>query len=59
MEKLSVEKGMAFDGPCPFLTCQKLGPHSHGICPKCGAVRFGNIFCETCEKYRRQLGNKR
>lgn len=36
------------DGPCPFLTCEEPGPHRHPICPECGAVRFGNLFCATC-----------
>jgi len=37
-----------FDGVCPFLTCLLANPHDHGICPDCGAVRFGNISCATC-----------
>jgi hypothetical protein len=40
------------DGPCPFLTCLAPGPHSHPICPECGAVRFGNLFCPTCRANR-------
>ena len=35
-------------GPCAFLTCTARGPHSHPVCPDCGAVRFGNAFCTTC-----------
>lgn len=43
---------MHFDGPCPFLLCTKEGPHLHAICPECGAVRHGNIFCKTCRENR-------
>lgn len=39
-----------FDGPCPFLLCFATGPHSHPICPKCGTVRYGNMFCDECRK---------
>lgn len=39
---------MAFDGPCPFLTCLAQGPHTHPICPECGSVRYGNMFCPEC-----------
>ena len=36
-------------GPCPFLTCLIPGPHTHAVCPDCGAVRYGNpLFCRTC-----------
>lgn len=39
---------MHFDGPCPFLTCLRNGPHEHPACELCGAVRYGNLFCDTC-----------
>lgn len=39
-------------GPCPFLLCVQTGPHSHSICPECGAVRHGNIGCKTCRVYQ-------
>ena len=46
-----------FDGPCPFLLCLQAEGHSHPVCPACGAVRYGNLSCETCrtdgEAYRR------
>lgn len=38
-------------GPCPFLTCEAEGPHRHPICPSCGAVRFGNLFCAECNAF--------
>ncbi|MFA5186475.1 MAG: hypothetical protein WC551_08370 [Patescibacteria group bacterium] len=41
---------MRFEGPCPFLFCQETGPHSHPVCPQCGGVNFGNIFCPTCQE---------
>ena len=41
---------MKVDGPCPFLLCLETGPHEHPICPECGAVRFGNLFCPRCRK---------
>jgi hypothetical protein len=41
-----------FDGPCPFLTCLKITKHSHPVCPKCGAVRYGNMFCDICKANR-------
>ena len=40
-----------FNGPCPFLTCLETVPHSHPVCPTCGAVRFGNLGCQTCREY--------
>lgn len=43
--------GVDFDGPCPFLTCLAVSPHTHPICPDCGAVRYGNFFCPTCTAY--------
>lgn len=39
-----------FGGPCPFLLCQEVGPHKHPICPDCGAVRFGNLYCKRCRR---------
>lgn len=36
---------------CPALTCLAEGPHCHMVCPKCGAVRFGNLYCETCRAW--------
>lgn len=44
-------KTMHFDGPCPFLLCLEDGPHDHPICPDCGAVRYGNMYCPTCRAY--------
>jgi hypothetical protein len=32
------KKRLDFEGICPFLSCMEEGPHSHGICPQCGAV---------------------
>jgi hypothetical protein len=46
---------MHFDGPCPFLTCLIAEAHDHGICPDCGAVRFGSTFCPTCQSTRAEL----
>lgn len=40
-----------FQGPCPFLFCDKAGPHSHAICPKCGAVWWGNAGCDECRRH--------
>ena len=40
-----------FDGLCPFLTCLEEGPHSHPVCPTCGAVRYGNICCPECRSH--------
>ena len=39
---------MHFDGCCPFLLCFADCPHDHPICPKCGAVGYGNISCAEC-----------
>jgi hypothetical protein len=39
-----------FEGTCPFVGCAKTYPHEHSTCPDCGAVRFGNMFCNTCVK---------
>ena len=41
---------MHFDGPCPFLLCLAGCPHDHSICPKCGAVGYGNIYCDECRR---------
>lgn len=38
-----------FDGPCPFLMCLETDSHDHPICPDCGAVRYGNPECPTCQ----------
>lgn len=40
------------DGPCPFLLCQEQATHAHPVCPSCGAVRYGNLFCRTCNVER-------
>ena len=37
---------------CPFLTCLVPDPHTHPVCPQCDAVRYGNIFCDTCRRLR-------
>lgn len=47
---MTITKMMQFDGPCPFLICQITKPHEHAICPECGAVRYGNMYCDTCKK---------
>ncbi len=49
--KLSRRTGVVFDGLCPCISCPETGPHSHPICPKCGAVKFGNANCEECRSY--------
>jgi hypothetical protein len=38
---------------CPFLMCLETGPHTHPICPTCGAVRYGAIQCTTCAEFQR------
>lgn len=48
---IATAKTATFDGPCPFALCHAEGPHSHTVCPDCGAVRHGNIFCKTCRAY--------
>lgn len=37
---------------CPFLLCLVAEPHTHPVCPDCGAVRYGNAFCGTCRELR-------
>lgn len=37
---------------CPFLLCLVTEAHTHPVCPDCGAVRYGNIFCPTCRDLR-------
>lgn len=37
---------------CPFLLCLVREPHTHPACPDCGAVRYGNLFCDTCRQLR-------
>lgn len=39
-----------FDGACPLLICLATGLHKHPICPKCGAVGYGNIGCDNCRR---------
>ncbi len=39
-----------FDGRCPLLMCLAEGRHKHPICPKCGAVAYGNISCDECRR---------
>ncbi len=46
-----VKQYVSFDGPCHFLSCLETGPHFHPICPVCGAVRYGNLFCKECREY--------
>jgi len=41
-------KYVEYDGPCLMLFCLATGPHKHPICPKCGAVAYGNINCDVC-----------
>jgi len=45
-------KRLTFFASCPFLFCNRPLPHSHGICPSCEAVRFGNVSCATCRELR-------
>ena len=37
---------------CPFLACLVKEAHTHPACPDCGAVRYGNAFCDTCCRLR-------
>ncbi len=37
---------------CPFLFCLVAGPHTHPVCPVCGAVRYGNFDCAACRELR-------
>ena len=50
-----VKKYVPFDGPCPFLMCLETGPHVHPVCPECGSVRYGNMFCKECRKYANKV----
>jgi len=43
-------KYVEFEGPCPFVMCFADGKHRHPVCPKCGAVGFGNLYCEECQR---------
>ena len=37
---------------CPFPSCLAEDFHSHLVCPDCGAVRFGNLYCQgRCRQY--------
>ena len=47
-----VVKTVEVDGYCPFLLCVRTGPHVHSVCPVCGAVRYGNMFCDECKRIR-------
>jgi hypothetical protein len=47
-----VELLMRLDGPCPFLTCLVATQHFHAVCSECGAVRYGNAYCQTCKANR-------
>jgi len=51
-------KEITFEGSCPFLFCLKTEAHSHPVCPECGAVRYGNLYCETCKTVGRQYREK-
>jgi hypothetical protein len=51
IEEFKEGKVMHFDGPCPLLTCFYTGPHSHPICPRCGAVGYGNLTCPVCREH--------
>lgn len=42
---------LRFDGPCPFLSCLRRGPHEHMACESCGAVNHGNLFCAACRRF--------
>ncbi len=46
-----------FETSCPFLLCLETTAHDHPVCPHCGAVRFGNIMCPTCENVRESFIN--
>lgn len=54
----SAPRTIAFDGPCPFLLCLETGPHTHPVCPDCGAVRYGNLSCTTCRERRASEGGR-
>jgi hypothetical protein len=43
-------KYVEYDGPCPFLFCMATGKHKHPVCPKCGALMYGNVFCDECKR---------
>lgn len=43
---------VTIDGPCPMLTCYQTRPHTHPVCPDCGATRYGNLLCATCKDRR-------
>ena len=47
-------KSIHFEGACPFLTCLETGPHDHEVCPVCDAVRYANLFCNTCRQKMNQ-----
>lgn len=46
-------------GRCPFLLCTEQDPHAHPVCQTCGAVRFGNMFCATCQVERKKYNDRR
>lgn len=37
---------------CPFLMCTYPGTHAHPVCETCGASRYGNLLCGTCQLRR-------
>ena len=39
---------MHYTEACCLARCHARGPHDHAICPRCGAVDFGNAYCQTC-----------
>lgn len=47
-EHTSVRTGQT----CPFVSCLVTEPHTHPVCPDCGAVRYGNVCCDTCRQLR-------
>jgi len=51
-------KTFEIESACPFLLCCQTGPHSHSICPECGTVRHGNIYCKNCRDYSEELRTK-
>jgi len=45
------------DETCPYLMCGVLHSHSHPTCSRCGAVRFGNMFCPDCRRLKHGMVN--
>ena len=41
---------------CPIIWCPLADAHEHKVCPGCGALEYGNVFCTACKKYWQELG---